>query len=671
MHRFHVLSARLLLLAVALPACLVAPSFGADSVADSAVAGYQVGVAKVEITPSYPVRLTGYGNRTAEATEVEQPLFAKALAIRSGDAPPVVLVTVDTLGVSAAMTEAVAARLQKEIDLPRANLAICASHTHSAPALPSVAGLIFSPDLVPAEHRAHMQQYEGELTTLLGDVALAAHKKLAPAVLAYGFGAAKFAVNRRVLKEGRWSGFGVVPTGAVDHTLPVLTVRDPSGEKVRAILINYACHCTTLGGAFNKLHGDWAGCVQEQLEREHPGCTAMVSIGCGADANPEPRKDDLAIVRAHGDEIAREVAKMLKNKKAWTSIAGPVATRRESFELPLATLPTREEFERRAATKGPIAYHAKVQLQRLDAGKKLPTTVPYSAQTWQFGDGPAMVFLPGEVVVDYQLRLKRELDAKRLWINAYANAAPCYIASKRVLGEGGYEVDASMYYYDQPQHFAPEVEDLIIDRVRELLPTTYAASVRWEADVAKMEARDKEAATPPGGILFIGSSTIRMWQTDSAFSDLPVVNHGFGGSQIIDSVYYFDRLVTPLRPRQIVMYCGGNDLNAGKTPEQVCADFITFARLVREKLPQTKLLFIAVAPSVKRWEQIEKQREANRLIAAEIAKLDPRQAEFVPVEKRLLDADGRPQPSLHLKDMLHYNDAGYAILNEIIRPYLR
>ena len=139
MYRFHVLSARLLLLAVALPACLVAPSFGADSVAESAVAGYQVGVAKVEITPSYPVRLTGYGNRTAEATEVEQPLFAKALAIRSGDAPPVVLVTVDTLGVSAAMTEAVAARLQKEIDLPRANASTwsawgpCASIASYAP----------------------------------------------------------------------------------------------------------------------------------------------------------------------------------------------------------------------------------------------------------------------------------------------------------------------------------------------------------------------------------------------------------------------------------------------------------------------------------------------------------------------------------------------------------
>ena len=228
-----------------------------------------------------------------------------------------------------------------------------------------------------------------------------------------------------------------------------------------------------------------------------------------------------------------------------------------------------------------------------------------------------------------------------------------------------------MYYYDQPQHFAPEVEDTIIGRVRGLLPKTYAASVRWEADVEKMEARDQAASTPPGGILFIGSSTVRMWKTDSAFSDLPVVNHGFGGSQIIDSVYYFDRLVTPLRPRQIVMYCGGNDLNAGKTPEQVCGDFVTFARLVREKLPQTKLTFIAIAPSVKRWPQIENQRATNSLIAAEIAKLDPKLAEFVPVEARLLDSAGQPQPSLHLKDMLHYNDAGYAILNDVIRPYLR
>jgi hypothetical protein len=86
-----------------------------------------------------------------------------------------------------------------------------------------------------------------------------------------------------------------------------------------------------------------------------------------------------------------------------------------------------------------------------------------------------MVFLAGEVVVDYTLRLKKELDAKRLWVSAYANDVPCYIASKRVLAEGGYEVDGSMYYYDRPQHFAPEVEDLIISTVHKMLPAGYRA----------------------------------------------------------------------------------------------------------------------------------------------------------------------------------------------------
>jgi hypothetical protein len=653
---------------VVLAAVLMQGRFATAADSDS---GYQVGVARVEITPGFPVRLSGYGNRTAEATEVEQPLFAKALAIRHGDAAPTVLVTVDTLGVSAAMTDAVASRLKRERSVPGANVAVCASHTHSAPALPSVAGLIFSPKLMPADHLAHMRQYEAELTKKLGDVAVAACEKLEPAQLAYAYGTAKFAINRRALKEGKWSGFGVVPEGVVDHTLPVLVVRDAEGKEVRAVLINYACHCTTLGGSFNKIHGDWAGCAQEQLEREHPGLTAMISIGCGADANPEPRKDDLAIVRGHGDQIAREVGRLLKSDKSWTPIAGPITATREEFALPLAELPTNAEFEQRAATKGPIAYHAQTQLERLAAGKSLPTTVPYSAQTWQFGNALAMVFLPGEVVVDYQLRLKRELDAKRLWVNAYANASPCYIASKRVLAEGGYEVDGSMYYYDQPQHFAPEVEDLIIAKVRGQLPKSFDASVRWEAEIAKIEARDRETPPPTGGIVFTGSSTVRMWKLEEGFSDLQVVNHGFGGSQMVDAVYYFDRLIMPLRPRQVVLYSGSNDLNSGKTPEQVHRDFLAFAKLVREKLPEAKLTFLAIAPNPKRWSQIEKQRAANGLIKQSIAEMKSGKFEYVSLEEHLLTKTGEPQPALHLKDMLHFNAAGYEILNRVLRPHLK
>src|SRR5205823_9948672 len=109
-----------------------------------------------------------------------------------------------------------------------------------------------------------------------------------------------------------------------------------------------------------------------------------------------------------------------------------------------------------------IGYHARYNLARLDRGEKLQAEVPYAVQTWAFGDSLAMVFLPGEVVVDYSSRLKRELDGRRLWINAYANDAPCYIPSERVLKEGGYEGGGAMVYYDVPGPFKPGLEQRIV-----------------------------------------------------------------------------------------------------------------------------------------------------------------------------------------------------------------
>jgi len=520
-----------------------------------------------------------------------------------------------------------------------------------------------------------MKRYEQELTEHLAKVALASVDAMRPGRLSWGVGKATFAVNRRVLKEGRWTGFGVTPDGAVDHSLPVLFVHDlpaTGGEgagKLRAVLVNYACHCTTLGGAFNEVHGDWAGCAQEQIEREHDGVTALVSIGCGADANPNPRNDDLMIVQQHGDAIAREVRRLAKTKL--TPIAGKITARRDVFDLPLAELPTKAEFEERTKQTGkPIAWHAQAQLERLAKGEALRTAVPYSAQAWMFGDALCMVSLPGEVVVDYQLRFKRELDGRRLWVNAYSNDSPCYIASKRVLAEGGYEVDGSMYYYDQPQHFAPEVEDTIVERVRGLVPKHFNAAERFAAAVTKHEEKGNADGYPKDAILFIGSSTIVRWKLEQWFSDLKTVNHGFGGSYISDSVYYFDRLVGPVKPRQIVFFAGGNDLAAGKTPEQVRDDFLRFAALVRAKLPETKLTYLAITPSVKRWEQIERQRTANGLIQVEVDKMKSPKVEFVTLEKRFLSESGEPVPTNYAADMLHLSDAGYAILVDIVKPYL-
>ncbi len=657
----------LFLSTIAALACIVGPSHAAD-------APYDVGVAKLDVTPDYPVRMSGYSNRSREFDGVEQPIFAKALAVRAGKAPPLVLVTVDSLGVPASLIEKVAERLAKSHRLPRANFAICATHTHSAPAT-TAAKLIFPPP-VPSEHIAHIERYTEDLTQKIGDVAERALGAMRPGRLSWGVGKANFAVNRRVLKDGRWTGFGVVPDGAVDHALPVLFVHDvdDAGQaaKLRAVLVNYACHCTTLGGNFNKVHGDWAGCAAEQIEREQDGATALISIGCGADANPNPRTDDLTVVRSHGDEVAREVARLLKASKSLKPLTGEPSARLERFDLPLAELPTKAEFEERLKQKGrPIAWHAQAQLDRLARGETLPTAVPYSAQAWTFGDALAMVFLPGEVVVDYQLRLKRELHAARLWINAYANASPCYIASRRVLAEGGYEVDGSMYYYDQPQHFAPEVEETLIAGVRRVVLRSFDAAERFAADVAKIEARDRAAGLPSDPILFLGSSTIVRWNLDRWFSDLPVVNHGFGGSMISDSVYYFDRLVMPVKPRQIVFFAGGNDLNAGKTPEQVFDDFVRLAKLVRERLPQTRLTYLAITPTPKRWSQIERQRDFNGRVEREIARMNTPLVEFVKLEARFLDAEGRPQPHLFVEDRLHLNESGYAILVDIVRPRLK
>ncbi|HLJ96920.1 MAG TPA: PVC-type heme-binding CxxCH protein, partial [Gemmataceae bacterium] len=157
-------------------------------------------------------------------------------------------------------------------------------------------------------------------------------------------------------------------------------------------------------------------------------------------------------------------------------VTGKIIAHSHRIELPLDTLPTRTQWQERAGRKDAVGYHALVQLARLDRAESLRTKIDYQVQTWAFGDSLAMVFLPGEVVVDYGLRLKRELDGLRLWINAYANDSPCYIPSERILKEGGYEGGGAMVYYDVPAPFKPGLEQHIIDAVRKQLETHFPSS---------------------------------------------------------------------------------------------------------------------------------------------------------------------------------------------------
>ncbi len=338
---------------------------------------------------------------------------------------------------------------------------LVASHTHTGPMIDRNLRGMF--DLKGKEAEA-VDAYAGLLVRRIVEAATAALADLQPARLSFGRGQATFAVNRRVLRDGKVN-FGVNREGPVEHEVPVLRIEDLKG-KVRGIVFGYACHCTTLGGDHYQISGDWAGFGAEYLERAHPGATALFVTGCGADANPEPR-GKLDFAREHGLEIAGAVSRVLTGPR--TPVQGRLQAVLERVELPLAPPPTRAEFEKRLEDKNPfIRQHARRYLDMLDKGEKLPASYPCPVQIWQFGKDLTLVALGGEVVVDYALRLKRELKDGNVWMVAYANDVFAYVPSARILREGGYEADFSMIYYDLPGRFAPEVEEVLVGKVHEL-----------------------------------------------------------------------------------------------------------------------------------------------------------------------------------------------------------
>lgn len=420
---------------------------------------YKVGLAKVDITPEGPIRLSGFYHRQTESIGVREPIYARAMAIQNADGKPAVLITVDSIGIPAAMRNEIAKRLASKKKLPNENLAICATHSHTTPMLSGVLATMFGAP-VPPDQQQRIDKYTRELTDKLEQVAASALDHMKTARLQFGIGKVKFAINRRT--KG----------GPVDHELPVLQVLAPD-EKILAVYVSYACHCVVLSDF--KTSGDWAGYAAAEIEKKYPGAVALVSIGCGADSNPEcgVKNDKAEFAQQYAREIATEVDRLFKTMLARPN--GNIECQLKNISLPLRTLPSRAEWEQRAKINGPEGYYAKVQLAQLDAGKKLATEVKYPVQTWKFGDTLAMVFLPGEVVVDYSLRLKKELDSTRLWINAYSNDSPAYIPSERILKEGGYEGGGAMVYYNLPGPFAPGLEDKIVATIHAQLDDNFKA----------------------------------------------------------------------------------------------------------------------------------------------------------------------------------------------------
>jgi lysophospholipase L1-like esterase len=190
---------------------------------------------------------------------------------------------------------------------------------------------------------------------------------------------------------------------------------------------------------------------------------------------------------------------------------------------------------------------------------------------------------------------------------------------------------------------------------------------RFEAEVAKLVAQDTDKPTEPGGVVFVGSSSIRMWDLDKSFPDESYLNRGFGGSQICQSTHFFDSLVAKHKPSVVVFYAGDNDIAGGKSPEEVQKDFQAFAKKFSEELPDAKLVYIAIKPSIARWKLAEKMREANKLIEAECDENE--NFKFVDVWPVMLK-DDKPREDIFLGDGLHMNEKGYELWAELLNPQL-
>lgn len=436
-------------------------------------ADFQAGVAKVKITPPTPFWMSGYSSRTNQSVGVVQDLWAKALAVRDPQGHRVVIVTMDLIGLHSSVSDEVFVRAKKQFKLNRADVLLTCSHTHSGPVVGLNLNVMFD---FSTEDKHRVQAYTAGLVDKLVSVIGDSLKDLSPAQLSVGHGSAGFTSNRRKVQP---KGVTMEPnaSGPVDQDVPVLKVTASDG-KLRAILFGYACHNTTISPKpdpeldFYKIYGDYAGFAQLAVQKAHPGAEAMFTILCGADQNPQPR-GAIEFARQHGEELAASVEKVLGAEMK--PVRSPIRTAFQEIQLDFVKH-TRQTFEdeikkaeeaKRSDSKFRIR-RSKLMLAAYDKGRPIRQT-RYPVQAIRFGSDLTMIALGGEVVVDYQLRAKREFPNENLMAIGYANDVMCYIPSLRVVKEGGYEVDTSMIYYGQPGPFAENVEEMVFKAIHQVM----------------------------------------------------------------------------------------------------------------------------------------------------------------------------------------------------------
>jgi hypothetical protein len=424
---------------------------------------WKAGVAKAVITPEKSVWLAGYGSKRAPDGKLHD-LWMKALALEDTAGHRVVLITSDFQGVPKVMSDPAFEQMHKQFGLKREQVMFTFSHNHCGPRLGD--DLV---DYYPVE--AGQVELVNEYTALMVTKVVAlvgeALSKLGPASLQTGEGRATFAVNRRNNREADVAALlaaGTPLVGPVDHSVPVLTVTRPDG-RLEAILFGYACHPTTL--SFLTWCGDYPGFAQVELEKNHPGVTAMFVNTCGGDQNPLPRRT-VELCQKYGHMLAVGVEDALK--QPLKPVSSGIRTAFELIDLPYLKTVTREELQGYLKDGNAIkARWAARLLRKLDAGDKFEDAYPYPVHAWRLGKEMLVIGQGAETVVDYALRFKREFGPGT-WVCGYADDMISYIPSRRVWDEGGYEGGSNLYEYGRPAfRWAGDIEDRIAASVHKLV----------------------------------------------------------------------------------------------------------------------------------------------------------------------------------------------------------
>jgi putative membrane-bound dehydrogenase-like protein len=432
-------------------------------------ADWIVGAARQEITPEHSVRLSGYASRDLPHEGVDDGLEVRAIVFRRLMAdsateesvdPWQVLVSVDSIGVPASLTERIVARIGASHGIGRHQIAIASTHTHYAPHLIDAIPNLFTVPLNDQEIlqvAAYTQLVEDRTVGAIAE----AISKAVPAKLEIGQSKTDFARNRRP-PLAPLPGTSDPVAGPVDHRVFLLKATSIDGRPI-AVVYQYACHATTIPAERNRVSGDWPGWSARKLQEAIPGCVALPVIGCGADANPTPR-GSLEISREYGERLADVVRSAIL--QPMEELANPSTP---SFDLVALAYdrPDPKSLEPMLESDQPQQrFFARSMLDTYKRMGRLPETYPAPVHVWKFGDQLAWVFLGGEVVIDYQMRLQEELGGfAKVWVAGYCDDVFAYVASERVRREGGYEAAGSMLYYNRPGPWESGTEDYLVRRI--------------------------------------------------------------------------------------------------------------------------------------------------------------------------------------------------------------